>query len=121
MSLSDLWGSALCSKALGSLLPSLNYIVEKRQKSGDTSIGIPLGEYSLSCPPKQGAKHGSRSVDMRGLVQGHSPHVHRQGSVRSASPALRSVSSQRQSRPLLINSVLSFVKAYRLKGDIESL
>ena len=84
-------------------------------------LGKPLGVYSLSCPPKQGAIHGSRSVDMQGFVQSHSPRVHRQGSVRSASPALPSVSSQRQSRPLLINSVLSFVKAYRLKGDIESL
>ena len=84
----------------------------KKWRQSIMHLGKPLSEYNLSCPPKQGVKHGSRSVDMRGLVQGHSPHVHRQGPVRSASPALPSVSSQRQSRPLLINSVLSFVKAY---------
>ena len=80
-------------------------------------LGKPLSVYSLSCPPKQGAEHGSGVASH--CPQGHTPQGRSQGTARSAS--LPSVSSQRLPMPLLVNAVLSFVKAYRLKGDIESL
>ena len=61
-------------------------------------------------------------ADTNSCFQGHSPHVGSQGPSRSASPALPSASSHIHSnKPVLINSVLSFIKAYRLKGDVESL
>ena len=82
-------------------------------------LGKLLSDYSLSCPPKQGAnKHGSGVACH--CPQGHTPQGHSRGTARSASPALPSVSSQRPSKPLLVNAPLSIVKAYWLKGDIES-
>ena len=89
----------------------------KKTKKWIVHLGKPLSVYSLSCPPKQGAEHGSGVASH--CPQGHTPQGRSQSTARSAS--LPSVSSQRLPMPLLVNAVLSFVKAYRLKGDIESL
>ena len=80
-----------------------------------------MGDYNLSCSQTQGVKHASHVADTHSRFQGHSPHVGSQGPSRSVSPALPSASSHIHSKPVLINSVLSFIKAYRLKGDVESL
>ena len=80
-----------------------------------------MGDYNLSCSQTQGAKHASHVADTHSHSQGHSSHVGSQGPSRSASPALPSASSHIHSKPVLINSVLSFIKAYRLKRDVESL
>ena len=75
-------------------------------------VGKLLSDYSLSCPPKQGAKHGSGVASHCECPQGHTPQGRSQGNARSASPALPSISSQRHCKPRLVNAVLSFVKAY---------
>ena len=93
----------------------------KKWRQAITHLGKPLGDYNLSCSQTQRAKHASHVADTHSRFQGHSPHVGSQGPSRSVSPALPSASSHIHSKPVLINSVLSFIKAYRLKGDVESL
>ena len=93
----------------------------KKWRQAITHLGKPLGDYNLSCSQTQGAKHASHVADTHSCFQGHSPHVGSQGPSRSASPAFPSASSHIHPKPVLINSVLSFIKAYRLKGDVTLL
>ena len=90
----------------------------KKWKQSIIHLSKSLSEYSLSCPPKQGAKQVSGLVDSQthcALSQDCS-----QGTTTAVSP-LVSLNSSQLSRPLLVNIVLSFIKAYRLRGDNESL
>ena len=93
----------------------------KKWRQAIMHLGKPLGDYNLSCSQTQGVKHASYVADTHTRFQGHSPHVGSQGPSRSVSSALPSASSHIHSKPVLINSVLYFIKAYRLKGDVESL
>ena len=87
---------------------------QKKTKKWRQSImhsGKPLSEYSLSCPPKQGAKHASCNVDTQpNCVQGNLQQGRNQGATRSAYPLTPSNSSHRLASPLLINAVLSFLR-----------
>ena len=90
----------------------------KKWKQSIMHSGKSLIEYSLSCPPKQGAKQVSSLADNQThCVQDTLSQDCGQGTTMSASPLL----SSQLSRPLFVNTVLSFIKAYRLKGDNESL
>ena len=92
----------------------------RKWRQAITHLDKPLGDYNLSCSQTQGAKHASHVADTHSRFQGHSPHVGSQGSSRSASPALPSASSHIHSKPVLINSVLSFIKAYRLNVHLSN-
>ena len=102
----------------------------KKWKKSLQHLGKPLGDFNLSCPPRQGVQHGlniagpdgsslsqptqyvatsEHNTDNTSVVEGMLPGL-------AARPC--AVTS---SCPLLINTVLSFIKAYRLRGDTESL
>ena len=87
----------------------------KKWKQSIMHSGKSLSEYSLSCPPKQGAKQVS------GLVDNQTHCVLSQDCSTTAVSPLVSLNSSQLSKPLLVNTVLSFIKAYRLRVDNESL
>ena len=107
----------------------------KKWKQSIMHSGKQLSEFSLSCPPKQGAKQVSSLVDNQThcgqdtlphdcsqVTTDSLPQDSSQGTTTSVSTLLshNSMTSQ-PNRPFLVNTVLSFIKAYRLKGDNESL
>ena len=87
----------------------------KKWKQSIMHSGKSLSEYSLSCPPKQGAKQVS------GLVDNQTHCALSQDCSQGTATAVSLLNSSQLSRPLLVNTALSFIKAYRLRGDNESL
>ena len=68
MNLNGLCGSALCSKVLGSLLLSLNPIVGRRQKGGDSLLCILVNHRVITAYPV----HQNQVLNM--AVASHCPH-----------------------------------------------
>ena len=84
-------------------------------------LGKPLCDYNLTCQPKQGNYSpkqddlsSSCTHDTAGFVS------HRNVLPGNSSPSTSNTTSTTSS-PVLLSSALSFIKAYRLKGDNDSL
>ena len=94
-------------------------------------MGKPLCDYNLSCIPRQSTKHGNvtpcdpslsqpvpgaaASFQVLDNVPTPSGSILTPSSISSCSPCA-SIPC-----PLLVNTVLSFIEAYRLRGDNDSL
>ena len=98
----------------------------KKWRQSITHLGKPLSEYNLSCP-KQGSQHGAGIVGSRVDTQppcSSVTHVLDTSTPTLSVPVLQPNSCSQGSSvssPLLISAVLSFIKAFRLRGDVDSL
>ena len=94
-------------------------------------MGKPLSDYNLSCIPSQSIQHGSvvsLGASLSQPVTGAAASVQVLDNVPTPSGSILTSSSSpfcspcaSNSCPLLFNTVLSFIKAYRLRGDKDSL
>ena len=128
-------GKCILAKGVWHSPPEFEALGGKRSKRWRQSLlylGRPLSDYDLTCPRSQPPPAGSSSGVSSGAASVAVGNVATSAACTPVTPlssqdnVLTSQSSDRENipsppQPMLVNSVLSFIKAFRLRSDKDSL